>query len=407
MFVPDGYSLHSYGRMVADDARTRPFVEALRQTIRPESVVLDIGTGAGFFALVAAQLGAARVYAIEPDDAIDVAKLCAARTENRDRITWVQGISTQIDLPERVDVVVADLHGNLPFHNGMIASLIDARSRHLKPDGIIFPARDVLRVVPATAPLEYAELERPWGQNDYSLDLGAGRRFVANSWWRARQKPIGDAQLLSEPETWGVIDYLRVQSANLDNSLQFTLHRKGTMHGYYVWFDGEMMDRLGYSNAPNLPELVYGRTFFPLEQPVEVEPGERVDLRLSTKLMDGNHFYRWDSRFMDGEGALRAHFRQSTFNSRPIQRRHLQASQSSYVAALSKNGEAAQTVLNAISRAQSLGDIAQLLVRDFPRLFDTPASATDYVMKLIGKYAEPDAGSRSESVSSLRIQAPT
>ena len=163
------YSISSYGGMVIDERRTRPYVEALKRTVKPGDVVLDIGTGTGFFAFLAAQLGAARVYAIEPDDAIDVARLCAANNVDSDRIRWIQGMSTEIDLPERVDVVIGDLHGTLPFFKHNIESLKDARTRHLKPGGHLFPCRDVLYVAPASADAEYDTVRKPWQQRECSI----------------------------------------------------------------------------------------------------------------------------------------------------------------------------------------------------------------------------------------------
>jgi Ribosomal protein L11 methyltransferase (PrmA) len=63
--------LFGYGRMIADIGRTAAYADALRRHVTPESVVVDIGTGTGVFALLAARLGARKVYAIEADDAID------------------------------------------------------------------------------------------------------------------------------------------------------------------------------------------------------------------------------------------------------------------------------------------------------------------------------------------------
>ena len=72
-----GYSIRDFGRMVEDQRRTEPYVRALERAIGPDSVFVDIGTGTGFFAFLACKLGARRVYAIEPDHAIEIAKLCA------------------------------------------------------------------------------------------------------------------------------------------------------------------------------------------------------------------------------------------------------------------------------------------------------------------------------------------
>ena len=112
MHNADNYTLRHYGQMINDTARTEPFIEALRQAIVPgKSDVLDIGTSFGFFAFMACKLGAAKVFAVEPDNAIEAAKLCAKNSPYSDRITWIQGLSTKIDLPEKVDIVIADLHG--------------------------------------------------------------------------------------------------------------------------------------------------------------------------------------------------------------------------------------------------------------------------------------------------------
>jgi len=68
------YSVQSYGQMITDQVRMEPYVEALRRVIGPEKTVLDIGSGTGIIALLACQMGARHVYAIEPASAIEVAR---------------------------------------------------------------------------------------------------------------------------------------------------------------------------------------------------------------------------------------------------------------------------------------------------------------------------------------------
>ncbi len=383
----DIYSIRNYGAMVNDRARTQPFVDALSRLITPTTVVLDIGTGTGFFALLAARLGAARVYAIEPDDAIEVGKLCARDVPNGERINWLQGLSTEMDLPERADIIIGDLHGTLPFYNGMIASLADAHRRHLKPGGTVLPGRDVLRVVPAQAPHEYVSIQQPWLDNRSGLDLKAGRSFVVNSWWRARAEQAQARDLLSTPATWGEIDYMGTESGNLDGHLHWTIERPGTMHGYYVWFDGQIAETLGYSNAPNLPELVYGRAFFPLEQPVEVQPGDQVALRFTTKLIDDSQQYRWDSDVRAADASVKGTFRQSTFRSRPIQPKDLQRAAANHRPVLNLDGQIDRVVIEAMARSESLGEIAATLAKRFPQRFGNDSRALDHVARLSHKYS--------------------
>lgn len=64
------YSIAGYGEMLNDTVRMNAFAEALRQSVRPDSVVVDIGTGPGIFAMLACRFGAGKVYAIETDDVI-------------------------------------------------------------------------------------------------------------------------------------------------------------------------------------------------------------------------------------------------------------------------------------------------------------------------------------------------
>src|SRR4051812_34117782 len=103
------YSLSGYGEMINDALRMDAYARALRRAIRPGSVVLDLGTGPGIFALVACQYGAGRVYAVEPADVIQVAREIARANHLEDRITFLQDFSTQAELPEKADVIISDL----------------------------------------------------------------------------------------------------------------------------------------------------------------------------------------------------------------------------------------------------------------------------------------------------------
>ena len=68
------YDLIGYGSMIADSVRTDAYARALRDLVKPDSVVLDIGTGTGLFALLACRFGARHVFAIEPSNVIALAR---------------------------------------------------------------------------------------------------------------------------------------------------------------------------------------------------------------------------------------------------------------------------------------------------------------------------------------------
>src|SRR4051794_7955699 len=95
------YSVSDYGRMIADSARREAYSEAMRRAITPESIVLDIGAGTGYFSVLACQMGARRVYALEPGNVFPLLKQVVAENHCAERVECMAELSTAITLPQR------------------------------------------------------------------------------------------------------------------------------------------------------------------------------------------------------------------------------------------------------------------------------------------------------------------
>ncbi len=128
-----------HARMLHDDRRTSDYIAALRKAVRPEDIVLDVGTGSGVLAIAAARAGARHVYAVEASDIADVAERVFAANDVHDRVTLIRGWSRDIELPEPADVLVAEVIGNEPFEEEILETTLDARRRLLKPDARLIP----------------------------------------------------------------------------------------------------------------------------------------------------------------------------------------------------------------------------------------------------------------------------
>jgi SAM-dependent methyltransferase len=307
------YSLHFYGQMIADASRMNAYAAALRRTVNRDSVVMDLGCGPGVFALLACKLGARRVYAVEPDNVIGLAREAAVANGFVDRMVFFEKLSTEISLPEPATIIVSDLRGVLPWFEQNISSIIDARKRLLAPGGVLIPRRDILWAAVVEAPEQYTELVSPW-QNQFELDLAAGTRFITNNW---RKTHINPEQFLAEPVCWHTIDYHEVESRDVRAEISWRAARNGTAHGFAVWFDSELGDDngdIGFSNHPSAPRMIYGQGFFPFSQPVEVSENDRIELRLAADFVQDNYVWRWDTDFID----QKVSFKQSTFYGVPL-----------------------------------------------------------------------------------------
>ena len=128
-----------HARMLHDDRRTRDFIAALTAAVQPGDVVLDIGTGSGVLAVALARTGAKCVYAVEASDIAAVAARVFEANGVTDRVTLVPGWSRQIELPERADLLVAEIIGNEPFEEEILETTLDARRRLLKPRARLVP----------------------------------------------------------------------------------------------------------------------------------------------------------------------------------------------------------------------------------------------------------------------------
>lgn len=116
-----------------DRERTNAFASAIRNTVRPGDVVVDMGTGSGVLAMLAAKAGASRVYAVESDER-NIRTLAGTLLANglEDWIVVLAGDATTMDLPEPVDVIVGEMVATGLIEEAQIPAMNNLR-RFAKP----------------------------------------------------------------------------------------------------------------------------------------------------------------------------------------------------------------------------------------------------------------------------------
>lgn len=363
--------------MIADRVRVDAYAEALRKTVRKGSVVVEIGTGPGIFAVLACQLGASRVFAIEPAEIIQVAREVAAANGCADKIEFFEQLSHQVALPTPADVMLSDLRGVLPFFERHIPAIVDARRRFLAPGGVMIPRKDMVWAAVVEAPKPYGEIVDPWDKNALSQSLTPARALAINDGQKVR---VSSSQLLTERRLWTTLDYSTIENHDVRGNLEWTIERTGTGHGIVVWFDTDLAEDVSFSNAPGAPETIYGSFFFPWTQPVPLEERQNVCVTLEARLVENDYVWRWTTRIelLDGSSAPPIHFPQSQLAGTVMSPKQLHKLAADHVPWLSDEGLLKRRTFELIDGKATLEEIARKLAAEFPTRFSSWQQALSY-----------------------------
>lgn len=370
------YTISDYAQMIADDVRMSAYTRALERAVKAGSVVVDLGAGTGVMALLACRLGADRVFAIEPSPLVEVGREIARRNGLEDRIAFMQFPSQDVSLPQRADVIVSDLRGVLPLYESHVVSIVDARRRFLAPGGVLIPTRDTICAAVVEAFDSYRRIDR-WAKHSGGFEIEPARQLIANTWWRSRVEP---SQFLTEPQAIATLDYSTIEDPDVKSSVTFSVLRTGTVHGICLWFETLLVNGIGFTTAPGQPETVYGHAFLPLLSPVEVEPGDAVEVLLGGSSSAGKYVWRWRTTIVGGAGT-KAEFRQSSALGLPFSRRLLERSSSSYRPRRNREAEMLRFVLELMDGNLTIEEIASRLSEQFPQRFSDARESLEYVIR--------------------------
>jgi len=380
------YSLSGYSEMIADAVRMDAYHRALAATIRPGAVVLDIGAGTGILSLIACKLGARKVYAVEPSDALAVGIELARANGCSDRIEFLQASSFDVTLPQRADVMVSDLRGVLPLHGRHIASVADARRRLLASGGAQIPRRDTLHAQLVSDAALHEQTLGAWKPGTIGLDLSPGRRWAVN---RCRKVNLSKDALIGAPQALFTLDYETTADENARGNAEWTAQRDVTAHGLAVWFDAVLAEGVELSNAPGRPRSIYGQMFFPFHEPVSLARNDVVTITFAAHLVERDYVWQWHTTVRDPAGQVRHQFRQSSFQGTPVNPARLGRRAGDFVPTLGTEGRAAAHALSLMGQRWPVENIARELVSRFPDLFlDNPHRARELVGDLSEWFSE-------------------
>ena len=382
--VQSEYSAHDHGIMIADRVRVESYRRALERAVKPGDVVVDIGTGTGLLALFACQFGARKVYAIETEEIIELAREIAQKNGYANQIEFIRDHSTNVMLAEQADVIVSDVHGALPIFGRGLESLADARRRFLKEGGILIPQRDRLWVAAVELPdKDYGQVA-VWSDGRWGVDLSPGIRFGVDCPFSSA---IESAQLRTEPVCFASLEHAAAESATVGGIVQLSAAHDGIANGYAIWFDAELTDGVWLTSAPGAAIAVYPRRFAPWTHPVQLHAGDVITADLRFVCVNDDYVWQWNTSIRTAQNELLEQFRQSSFNSMFITSEPLARRRPTFHPRLDEHGQAALAILQLMDAKLTLQEIAQEVLHRYSGVFADASAALRAVADLSEAYS--------------------
>ncbi|KAI1452897.1 S-adenosyl-L-methionine-dependent methyltransferase [Annulohypoxylon moriforme] len=258
-----GVEIHE--TMLKDTVRTdayRDFIYNNKQLFAGKTV-LDIGCGTGILSMFCAKAGASKVIAVDASAIITKAQENIFHNGLSSIITCVHGKIEEVSLPvDEVDIIVSEWMGYCLLFEAMLPSVLYARDRYLKPDGLLVPSHANIWVAPVSDPQYVADNVDFW-RDVYGFDMHAMQAGIYDearvlSWPLSLpssatnatatkstpltffSSPTNATTIPGAPNAFKLLDLYHTQTADLSftHPYALTLSRDiDLLDGFLLWFD--------------------------------------------------------------------------------------------------------------------------------------------------------------------------
>ncbi|MCM2257851.1 MAG: 50S ribosomal protein L11 methyltransferase [Vicinamibacteria bacterium] len=261
--------------IVHDEARNEAYDRALRSAVFPGCTVLEIGTGTGLLAMMAARAGAGRVITCEQDPAIArAAREVVARNGWSHCVQVVARHSSALqveDLGAPADVLVSEIISNDVVSGGVLPVVDDAVRRLVRPGGSVIPRGSRVRVALA----EHEGVARRRMGKIAGFDLRPFDRLAAPR----REIAAGSPQLALRSEARDLFTFdFTSGGPHPDSRARVTLSSHGgRIDGVVQWLALDLDETVVYENHPAPgARSCWALGFTPWAEPAQFPAGQKV-----------------------------------------------------------------------------------------------------------------------------------
>ncbi|XP_075981313.1 arginine methyltransferase 8 [Anticarsia gemmatalis] len=277
--------------MLEDEPRTLAYKNAIlnNKSYFKDKIVMDVGCGTGILSIFCAQAGAKKVYAVEASNLAILAKEIIKENNFENVIEVIHSKVEDVILPNysKVDILVSEWMGFYLMHEGMLDSVLIARDKFLKEDGLMFPESAAVYIAPCSVPSLYQKWNNIYGvkMSSFSKELRSSKGNKPEVLTLQPEDLLGEEVILC---------WLNMKETTLEDieslSIQHVVgaSKSGNYQGLCIWFECNFPEssdeggdrRVVLDTSPKSAPTHWKQTVIVFPQEQDVEEGEPIAFQL-------------------------------------------------------------------------------------------------------------------------------
>ncbi len=282
----DSYSHFGiHEEMLKDDVRTDSYRKAIvfNKHLFLNKVVLDVGCGTGILSMFAAKSGAKQVYAIDNANIIYQAEKIM-KANGFTNIKCIKGKMEEIELPEKVDIIISEWMGYFLLYESMLPTVLYARDHFLKENGLILPDRCTMEIA-LIEDAEYKDEKIDFWDDIYGFDYSCLKPIVM-------REPLVDTvnsnAVVTRSYTMLDINLYTVKVEDLKDitvSFKLSVIKNDMAHAFVVWFDTyfQLDKTVVFSTSPFSKYTHWKQVILYTPEPMALMKGDEIKGSLNIK----------------------------------------------------------------------------------------------------------------------------
>lgn len=256
------------------------------------------------------QAGAKKVYAVEASNIAELARQTVKENGYENVIQVCHQRIEDFTLPpdaDKVDILISEWMGFYLLHEGMLDSVIFARDKFLKPDGLMFPQNATISLAPCSVPSRF-----DWEDVDGVKMSHFGEEIRKQKSQKPEILAVSEKDLLHEGT---VVAWFDLKEVSRDDVYEINFKEvivastSGRYQGICIWFECEFPadddgSSVVLSTSPFSPQTHWKQTVVVLPDHAQddLEPRDPVAFSLTLKRNQSNQrHYNIEMTLIDTE----------------------------------------------------------------------------------------------------------